>query len=178
MSEEKKICAECGYLLPNERDGSKYKCDYYYTPTYVYGSDSACSHFYEDRYRPQREVDSLSSDNTGCFFTSASMKAMKDAFDDKCYELETIRKIRDRFKDKYAKEIRFYYDNAPQVVKAINALPDSNDIWKHLFNELVMKTVHLIESENYDEAYAHYKTVSTDLFKKYYPECLRRHLND
>jgi len=169
---EKKICAECGYLLPNERDGSKYKCDYYYCPTYVYGSDSACSHFYEDRYRPQREVDSLSSSNTGCFFTTACMEAMKDDFDDECYELESIRKIRDRFKVRYAKDIRFYYDNAPYVVKVINGLPNCNEIWNCLYHELVLKTVQLIERENFEEAYAHYKAVSVKLFEQYYPECL------
>ena len=176
MSEKNNICAECKYLLTDERDGSKYRCDYY-SSMWVYGSDDACSHFWEDRYRPQREVDSLSSSNTGCFFTTACMKAMKDDFDDKCYELKTIRKIRDRFKDKYAKEIRFYYDNAPYVVKAINLLPNSSEIWNHLYDELVMKTVHLIEDEKFDEAYAHYKSVSIDLFKQYHPKCLKATIN-
>lgn len=171
MSEN--ICAECKYLLPDEdkKDGNKYKCDYY-SSTYVYGSDEGCSHFWEARYRSTAEINSLSSDNTGCFFTTACMKAMKDDFDDKCYELESIRKVRDRFKDKYAGDISFYYHNAPHAVKAINDLPNSNKIWLQLYNDLVMKTVQLIEKENFDEAYTHYKNVSIDLFRRYYPECL------
>lgn len=169
MSEN--ICAECRYLETDERSGSKYKCGYY-SDVWVYGSDDACSHFWGDNYRSQRDVDSLSSDNTGCFFTTACMKAKADKFDDKCYELETIRKIRDRYKDRYADDIRFYYDNAPRVVKAINALPDGGSIWQRLYDELVLKAVHLIENGSYAEAFAHYKKVSNELFEKYCPECL------
>ena len=53
------ICAECKYLDPDEMNGYKYKCDNF-SGVWVYGSESACGSFCEDRYRSQSEIDSLS----------------------------------------------------------------------------------------------------------------------
>lgn len=159
------VCASCRHYDTNDRMGSKCRCTKY--DVYLYGDDT-CKSFHEDNNRSQSEIDSYINGNSGCcIITKAFQEHQKESFNDKSYELETIRKMRNLFKERYSDDIRYYYMHSPYVVQGINKLENSKEIWEFLYNELVVRTVRLIENEKFDEAYSNYKTITTDLFNQY-----------
>lgn len=106
--------------------------------------------------------------SSGCFVTTACIRA-KNLPDD-CYELETLR----RFRDTYVKlqptgkdDIALYYANAPLIVKRISELPNANEIFLALYQELVLPCVNLIDKEEYAKAYELYLNITLQLKNKY-----------
>ena len=109
-----------------------------------------------------------SSSSTTCFLTTACVAA-KNLPDD-CYELETLRS----FRDSYVKElengeeiIKEYYDIAPKIIEAIEQEPDTDYIFKKLFEELVQPCVHYIEQRQNEKAHALYEKTVLKLKEKY-----------
>ncbi|MDU1579493.1 hypothetical protein [Finegoldia magna] len=108
------------------------------------------------------------SSSGGCFLTSACMANQMDKFDDNCEELTILRNFRDTYvKEKYPSSIDEYYVIAPKIVKKIDSLGKKNEIYNHLYNELVQPSVKLIKNNEYEEAYNLYKDVSLELSKDY-----------
>ena len=113
---------------------------------------------------PFRRKDSSSD----CFLTTACVAA-KNLPDD-CYELETLRSFRDSYVKGLANGeeiIKEYYDIAPKIIEAIEQEPDTECIFKKLFEELVQPCVHYIEQNQNEMAYALYEKTVLKLKEKY-----------
>lgn len=94
----------------------------------------------------------------GCFLTTACVDAMGMA--DDCWVLETARKFRDTFMTETpekAREIREYYEIAPQVVEGINKRSDAKKIWKRFFWGDIIPFVESINKSELEKAHELYK---------------------
>lgn len=125
---------------------------------------------YRDRYTEDRYV-SLGQqrvDTGGCYITSACLAALRQDFDDGCYELSTLRHFRDTWlRQNYPHEIRQYYAQAPCVVRAIDRLPDHNGIYRMIYEKMVMPSVKAIENNDPELAHSIYRGCYLELEKKY-----------
>lgn len=118
--------------------------------------------------RDESTENRYASSGGGCYLTTACLEVQQEVFDDNGYELTTLRQFRDTYVKKYASaSIDYYYQIAPKIVQAINAQKDKLDIYKDIYQQLVLKTVELIESKEYDQAYECYKSYSLKLEKDY-----------
>lgn len=94
----------------------------------------------------------------GCFLTTACVDAMGMA--DDCWVLESARKFRDTFMTETpekAREIREYYEIAPQVVEGINKRGDAKRIWKRFFWGDIIPFVESIQKSELEKAHELYK---------------------
>ena len=91
----------------------------------------------------------------GCFLTSACMKSLDENFDDNCHELQVLRWFRDNYVS--SKDVEHYYNIAPQIVNAIDKLPDCKAVYQKIYDDVVKKCVHAIEAHNYNQAYNIYR---------------------
>lgn len=108
------------------------------------------------------------SNSGGCYLTSACMNAKGEKFSDDCYELELLRNFRDTYvKENYPQDIDKYYEIAPQIVKKVENLEDSVDVFEKMYQELVVPCCALIEENKFYEAYTKYKNYSLELAKTY-----------
>ena len=103
----------------------------------------------------------------GCYLTTACIEAMQ--LPDDCYELQTLRKFRDDFVAQMPdgrKMIEEYYETAPEIVIAINAKGNGNEIFKGLFSE-INDIVLLIEDGKSAEAVLAYRNLTLSHKNKY-----------
>lgn len=113
-------------------------------------------------------VEPEKKDDSGCYLTTACMRAMSDSFDDNCQELVTLRNFRDTYvKKNHPEAIQEYYRTAPEIVKCIGVRSDSQQIYRKIYDELVQGTIGLIEAERYGEAYDLYHGYSLRLADEY-----------
>lgn len=96
-----------------------------------------------------------STTDTSCYLTSACMKHMQEDFDDCCEELTMLRWFRDSFVSK--EDVEHYYQTAPIVVEAINAIKDNDEIYHYIYENVVNACVQAIKLGDYDFAYHRYK---------------------
>lgn len=64
-------------------------------------------------------------------------------------------------------EIEQYYATAPNIVEAINQLPDALEIWNRIFEELVKPCVQMIHANQNPQAHQLYKSYVTKLAHSY-----------
>lgn len=117
-----------------------------------------------DKYCTRGGNDCPYLDDKKCFLTTACIKAKK--LPDDCKELQTLRNFRDTFlklQPYGQKEIDLYYKIAPRIVSAINQLPNCNEIYHGIYNDIIAVCVDLIEKGEYNEAYQVYKNAVSDL---------------
>lgn len=113
-------------------------------------------------------VEPEKTDDSGCYLTTACLRAKKDKFDDNCSELTILRKFRDSYvKEKHLKDIEEYYCTAPKIVKAISSIADSDLLYNKMYSELVLGTIDLIEKKQYEKAYNLYKSYGKKLMQRY-----------
>lgn len=104
----------------------------------------------------------------GCYITTACLAALKEDFDDKCYELETLRHYRDTWlRENHPDEIKIYYERAPKLVEAINTRTDHMEIYRNIYRELVIPSIHAIESNDMELAETIYRTEYLKLEEEY-----------
>lgn len=95
----------------------------------------------------------------GCFITTACMKALQAAFDDKCHELEAMRNLRDNYIQHLpvGKEIiEAYYLFAPEIVKRIESFDNAAEIWAGLYETFISICVSYVDEGQYKKAYLTY----------------------
>ena len=112
--------------------------------------------------------DSEPQHDEGCFLTTACTAARN--LSDDCYELQTLRKYRDTYLKSFPEgktAVDDYYEIAPRIVTAIDALPESNGIWENIYNDLVLPCIKLIEAGKDDETYEFYRNYTLALADKY-----------
>ena len=110
--------------------------------------------------------DKSESDNSsgGCYLTSACIKHFQNNFDDNCEELSILRWFRDNFVSK--EDVVHYYTVAPSIVKSIDDEPDSDKIYKDIYNNVIVACINEIKQGKYDFAYRRYKKSGLELEKK------------
>lgn len=105
--------------------------------------------------------------DTGCFITTACAKAK--GLPDNCVELNTLRKFRDQYVKSLSdgeKIIKHYYKIAPLIVKRIDQLNNSKDIYFTIWED-VLNCVDLINSNNYNKAMEEYYRIIKELERKF-----------
>lgn len=109
-----------------------------------------------------------SNSGGGCYITTACVEYA--GLDDNCHELEVLRYYRDKLVDEdelFRNSVLDYYRKAPIIVQKIMIDKDKNMILDFLYNELVKKTISLLESGNIEAAKSHYLSIFHKLENKY-----------
>lgn len=104
----------------------------------------------------------------GCFLTTACVRA-KNLPDD-CDELETLRIFRDFFMmstEQGRVDVEYYYEIAPSIVTVVNSLPNADEIWNALFNQVITPAVNLVKCGKLDDAYQLYKNCVSQLQSRF-----------
>lgn len=90
-----------------------------------------------------------------CFLTTACMRHYLNNFNDNCQELSVLRWFRDNFVA--IEDISHYYEIAPLIVKTINESPNSLNIYKSIYEKVIVICVKAILIGNYEFAYNTYR---------------------
>lgn len=107
-------------------------------------------------------------DDSGCYLTTACLRAMTDSFNDNSHELVVLRRFRDTYvKENYPETIDEYYRIAPTIVTEIGKHKDSQTIYERIYEDLVLRAVKLITEGRNEDAYALYRSFALDLKKTY-----------
>lgn len=97
-------------------------------------------------------------DGGGCFLTTAAVEHMGHTDDGQL--LNTLRDFRDTYmrKNKEAsKDVAWYYENAPKIVKALDEHPDAKKIYRKMYNRFIMPSYLAIKMGKDEVAYGLYK---------------------
>ena len=108
-----------------------------------------------------------SSSSGGCYLTTACVNAM--GLSDNCLELNLLRNFRDRIlmpTSKGRQAVREYCRIAPKIVQAVNEQEDAQNIWRDTYRD-IRRAVSLILSGDFEEAFEHYKRMTSKLQSKY-----------
>lgn len=125
---------------------------------------------FEDDFSPCDDFESNGSSG-GCYLTTACVIA-KDLPDD-CAELQTLRTFRDEYLNSTEggrQDIEQYYRCAPKLVKTLDKLPDSKQVYDRIYAELVIPCVEFIKDRKYEEAYNLYHDYTVSLYQLYHVE--------
>jgi len=96
-----------------------------------------------------------SSTDVKCYLTTACMKHQLEEFDDNCYELFILRWFRDTFIPK--REIDHYYEVAPTIVEKLNEMPECEQIYNYIYENVISACVNAIKHGDFEFAYNRYK---------------------
>lgn len=106
-----------------------------------------------------------------CYITTAVCESLGK--EDDCYELAILREYRDEYlayQNGGADVIREYYDVAPTIVKRINRLENSNEVYQDIWKQYLKPCVSYIEIDKKEECRKLYTEMVHSLRKKYiYP---------
>lgn len=122
---------------------------------------------YNFKTHEYQEPDYSYSLDYDCFLTTACI--MNLGLADDCYELETLRSFRDNYmlQNVYGKKlVKNYYEIGPKIVSAINKDKDKSNYYQFLYQHLVQKSIHLIETGNNELAMLYYENFTKELSKK------------
>lgn len=110
--------------------------------------------------------------NKACFLTNACCSYMGKA--DDCKELTVLRNFRDEYMladEKMSQDVTLYYAIAPKLIKKIDVSEEKDAIYDDIYNNLVCKCIEMIENNQYEAAYNHYKNYVYSLCEKYDVDC-------
>ena len=152
------------YGQTSDYSGSSYYKTYY-DKQYGQTSDYSGSSYYYDRQYGETNNYSggysySDSDDEGCYISTACVKSK--GFGDDCFELEILRKYRDRLvcQDNKVKQIvEGYYKTAPKIVTAIDRISDKGTVYNYIYDELVVKSISFLIDEEYEKAILQYERV-------------------
>lgn len=105
--------------------------------------------------RTKDENGNKSSDSGNCFLTTACMTHFQKNFDDNCQELTILRWFRNNFV--LQEDVKHYYKIAPDIVAAINELPNNEIVYDYIYDNIVDACIEDIKNGNYNSAYDKYK---------------------
>ncbi len=111
----------------------------------------------------------------GCYLTTACMKHQLEEFDDNCYELFMLRWLRDHIVSKG--DIKHYYEVTPLIVESIDKLPESNDIYNYIYENVIIPCVVAIKHGDFEFAYNRYKNSILALEKEYVSPSFEKRAN-
>jgi hypothetical protein len=105
-----------------------------------------------------------------CFITTAVCDTLGKP--DDCYELESMRSFRDNWLKKQPggdTEIQEYYNIAPQIVMAINALENANEIYSGICEKYIVPCVEFTNNGDDQSCHKIYRAMIDSLRQKYIP---------
>ena len=129
-------------------------------------SDKDAKIAYDEAWRSS--YDHEKSKSSGCFVTTACVQAK--GLGDDCEELQVIRAFRDtylKFRPDGKQMIAEYYALAPRILKAIDRLPDAEQVYSRLYVDLVKPVFQLILAGRPEDAVSHYRTILEELNAMY-----------
>lgn len=97
------------------------------------------------------------SGDGGCFITTATLENTQEADDGET--LTTFRAFRDSYMKETAErrdKLKWYYDNAPQIVEDLNTHPEKDEIYQEIYNDYLCEAQDLInkgENEKAEQVY-------------------------
>ena len=95
-----------------------------------------------------------------CFITTAAVEHNNEPDEGKL--LTTLRKFRDNYMKKdpeKMKDVEWYYDNAPAIVKGLNNLKNSKVVYNRIYQQYLRPAMKAIEEGDNKKAYTIYKNV-------------------
>ena len=124
---------------------------------------------YEAGYQkcPFYEAYNKQTNSSGCYLTTACMRS-QGLLDD-CVELTTMRVFRDTWLSLQPggkEDIQEYYRFAPEIVQAINAREDAQEVYQTIYEQVVAPCVELIRAQSNKAAWALYKASAISLYKQ------------
>lgn len=109
-----------------------------------------------------------SSSDADCFLTTACVHHIGLA--DDCRELDTLRHLRDNYMIQHheGRQLIDAYDiEGPAIVAAINDCSNSREIYRYMYEHMILPSVALVEGGREEEAVAHYTTFVKALQQRY-----------
>ncbi len=109
-----------------------------------------------------------SGSGSGCYLTTACVETR--GLLDNCLELQILRKFRDGYLSATPEgraDIRRYYELAPLLVKRLDGVPEKNEVYQRVYNELILGCIDLIESAQYRQAHQLYRSYTRSLCEQY-----------
>ena len=103
-----------------------------------------------------------------CYITTAVCTSLGKG--DDCYELNTLRDFRDDYMASLPEGrsmIDDYYDLAPSIVKSIDALGNSDEIYGMIWNRYLAPCISDIEEQENDSCLKRYSEMVSDLASEY-----------
>lgn len=100
----------------------------------------------------------VTPDPGGCFLTTAAVAHMNEKDDGEV--LSTLREFRDTYMKKNkekSKDVAWYYENAPKIVKTIDSKPDAKSLYTKMYNRYIKKAYRQIKNNELEAAYETYK---------------------
>ncbi|MEG2667875.1 MAG: CFI-box-CTERM domain-containing protein [Lachnospiraceae bacterium] len=153
----------------------------YVIPLFIQSHEEFCEKISEEiirfwnEYSPKMMIKSSTFEqiNGGfktnlCYITTAVCESLHKV--DDCYELTLLRDYRDEYlvyQEDGEAIIKEYYDIAPTIVKRIDQLEHSEDIYRGIWSSYLEKCVHLIEQNRFDECKDIYSNMVRNLQKEY-----------
>lgn len=106
-------------------------------------------------------VEPEKKDDSGCYLTTACLRALRSDFADDCRELTILRGFRDSFVQKqHSESVKEYYHIAPSIVSEIQKRTNHQEIFEAIYRELVEPCVSLIQAGDLEDAYGLYSSYS------------------
>jgi len=102
--------------------------------------------------------------HSNCYITTAACAALGKP--DDCAELTVMRRFRDEWllKQNFGKAaFDDYYRNAPAICRAIDALPNSAEVYQSLWADYLAPCVKYAQAEDFQECYRLYLKMVADL---------------
>lgn len=110
-------------------------------------------------------------DDYDCFLTTACVNERN--LPDNCYELETLRKLRDyhMLQNREGKHLVEEYKNiGPQLIRIINDCENRSDIYNYIYSHLIVPSLRLIEAGRNAEAVQYYREFVGGMKERYLSE--------
>ncbi len=115
------------------------------------------------KQRKDNDVNLFESIVSGlCFITTAVCE--HKGKDDDCEELEVLRQYRDKWMvANYPKDVKTYYQIAPDIVEGINQRVDAGEIWESVYSDSIVPCVNYIKEGKNEQAYEEYRRMVAGL---------------
>lgn len=129
-------------------------------------TDSEHEAYEKGRDGEQLDDDKKENDSGGCYLTTACVNSVGLSND--CLELQVLRRFRDKVlmqDPKGKRAVGEYYRVAPEIVNAVNAQRNSEEIWKSTYRN-IQQAVSLVLSGDFENAFRHYQKMTLDLKKR------------
>jgi hypothetical protein len=105
-----------------------------------------------------KKIENAKQAGSGCFITTATMNYMREA--DNGQTLTALRNFRDTVMNKTAngrKQLDWYYENAPEIVKSLDSLENKEEVYTKLYNSYIFPAANAYRNQQSDSAFNLYK---------------------
>lgn len=105
--------------------------------------------------------DNINYGDNNSYLVTACMRHLRDKYNDKCYELETLRLFKTVALSQ--QDIEHYYEISPRIVEAIDKETISDVFFEYIYEYIVLACVYAIDKGDYHFAKERFFTTMNDL---------------